>query len=175
MIDLIRFYYKGKDKMGFTDFFTFNDFKIVLGGNDKQNRAAVENKNLDILLSPEIIRGRDFMHSRDSGLNQVLCTLAYKNNIAIGFNFSDVLKTRTDSLDRDRHRCARGHPRELAPPRLSAVDARHSQDRRPRQQNGSRGLQPIHVRRDLQRESSVFVGSGRCSQRLHPGERARRR
>ena len=98
MIDLIRFYYKGKDKMGFTDFFTFNDFKIVLGGSDKQNRSAVENKNLDILLSPEIIRGRDFMHSRDSGLNQVLCTLAYKNNIAIGFNFSDVLKTRNRYL-----------------------------------------------------------------------------
>jgi len=32
------------------------------------------------------------MHQRDSGLNHVLCKLANKNKIAIGINFSDLLK-----------------------------------------------------------------------------------
>ena len=70
------------------------DFKIVIGGDDNKNRKAVENKNIDILLSPEKTRKQDFMHYRDSGLNQVLCKLAYKNKVAIGFNFDDVLDSR---------------------------------------------------------------------------------
>ncbi len=64
---------------------------IVEGGNDKINRAALENKKVDVLLGPEKGRDRDFTHYRNSGLNQVLCKLAKKNNIAIGFDFNDIL------------------------------------------------------------------------------------
>src|SRR3989344_4897415 len=92
MIDLINFEYKG-EMFGFTKFYSFKDFKIEVGGDDKKNRKIVENKKIDIFLSPEKTRTRDFMHSRDSGLNQVLCELARKNNIAIGFNFNNVLKS----------------------------------------------------------------------------------
>lgn len=65
--------------------------KIIIGGTDKKNRSAVENKNVDVLLSPEKDRTKDFMKFRNSGLNQILCKLAHKNNVAIGFNFDDVL------------------------------------------------------------------------------------
>ena len=65
--------------------------KTVTGGTDKKNRGLVENKSVDVLLSPEKGRTKDFMKFRNSGLNQVLCKLAYKNNIAIGFNFDDLL------------------------------------------------------------------------------------
>jgi len=91
MIDIINFDYAGSNKLGFICFYTFNAFKVVLGGNDSINRKAVENKNVDILLSPEKGRNKDFMHSRDSGLNQVLCKLAKRNDVAVGFNFRDVL------------------------------------------------------------------------------------
>ena len=64
---------------------------IVEGGNDKINRAALENKKVNILLGPEKGKKRDHTHYRNSGLNQVLCKLANKNNIAIGFDFNDVL------------------------------------------------------------------------------------
>jgi ribonuclease P/MRP protein subunit RPP1 len=64
---------------------------VVEGGDVIVNRKAVENKKVDILLSPEKNDKRDFMFSRNSGLNQVLCKLAAKNNVAISFNFSDVL------------------------------------------------------------------------------------
>ena len=97
MIDIIDFEYKG-DMLGFTRFYTFKDFKIEIGGDDNKNRKIVENKKIDIFLSPEKIRIKDFMHSRDSGLNQVLCELARKNGIAIGFNFNDVLKSKNRSL-----------------------------------------------------------------------------
>ena len=67
--------------------------KIIIGGTDKKNRNAVENKNVDVLLSPEKGRTKDFMKFRNSGLNQVLCKLANKNKVGIGFNFDDVLNS----------------------------------------------------------------------------------
>lgn len=66
---------------------------VVEGGNDKINRAALENKKVDVLLGPEKGRDKDFTHYRNSGLNQVLCRLAKKNDIAIGFDFNDILDT----------------------------------------------------------------------------------
>ncbi len=75
---------------------------IVLGG--KFNREILEDRKVDILLSPEIEARRDHTHYRNSGLNQVLCKLAKKNNIAIGFNFNNILhskgKQRSEILGR---------------------------------------------------------------------------
>ena len=68
--------------------------KIINGGIDSVNRKAVENKSVDILMSPERGRYKDFMKSRNSGLNQVLCKLASKNNVAIGFDFNYVLNSK---------------------------------------------------------------------------------
>lgn len=66
---------------------------IVIGGGEKVNRKVVESKKIDILLSPEEGSERDFMHSRGSGLNQVLCKLAKQNKVAIGFSFNKILNT----------------------------------------------------------------------------------
>ena len=68
-----------------------NHFNIVIGGNEIINRKIVENKNVQLLLDSEP-NEEDFMHSRNSGLNQVLVKLAKKNNIIIGFNFNRILK-----------------------------------------------------------------------------------
>ena len=64
---------------------------VIKGINDDVNRAALENKYIDVLLNPGFFNEKDFMHSRNSGLNQVLCKLAKKNDIAIGFGFSDLI------------------------------------------------------------------------------------
>ena len=64
---------------------------VVEAGDDGINKNLVENKRVDIIIGLEKNRERDFMKSRDSGLNQTLCKLANKNKIVIGFNFSDVL------------------------------------------------------------------------------------
>ncbi len=58
------------------------------------NREVLENKRADILISAESYGGVDTTHFRNSGLNQVLCKLAFKNGIAIAFNFNDILKTK---------------------------------------------------------------------------------
>ena len=67
------------------------DLVIVEGGSDTINRLALENKKVNVLLSPEKGREKDFIHYRNSGLNQVLCNLAHKNDIAIGFDFNNAL------------------------------------------------------------------------------------
>ncbi len=66
---------------------------VVQGGDLDVNRFAVENKKVDILLSPEKNSKKDLMFSRRSGLNQVLCKLAAKNNVAVGFDFSYLLNS----------------------------------------------------------------------------------
>jgi RNase P/RNase MRP subunit p30 len=69
------------------------DLRIVLGGDEKRNRKAVEDKKTDILLSPEEGAKKDFMHSRNSGLNQILCKIARQNKVGIGFSFNKILNT----------------------------------------------------------------------------------
>tara|TARA_Y100000310_G_C20289535_1_gene626549 strand:- start:171 stop:671 length:501 start_codon:yes stop_codon:yes gene_type:complete len=70
---------------------------IIVGGDEQINRKSVENKKVDILLSPEINKKKDSFHYRKSGLNQVLCKLAKENNVAIGFDFSKLLNSKERS------------------------------------------------------------------------------
>lgn len=63
--------------------------RIVLGSAN--NRTVAETKKVDILLSPEKGVKKDSLHHRNSGLDTVICGLAKKNSIAIGFNFNDIL------------------------------------------------------------------------------------
>lgn len=67
-----------------------NYFNIVFGGNNDINRIALENKKVNMLIDAEP-EENDFMHSRNSGLNQVLVKLAKQNNISIGFSFNKLL------------------------------------------------------------------------------------
>ena len=66
-------------------------FNIAFGGYDELNRKILENKNIQLLLDPQN-NDEDYMHFKNSGLNQVLVKLAKKNNIAIGFSFNKILK-----------------------------------------------------------------------------------
>ena len=67
---------------------------VVEGGDEKINRACVENSKVDILLSPEKNRKNDYLYVRNSGLNHILCKFANKNKVAIGFNFNDILESK---------------------------------------------------------------------------------
>ncbi|MBU2522791.1 MAG: hypothetical protein KKE23_00685 [Nanoarchaeota archaeon] len=69
-----------------------NKIIIVRGQDDEINRIVLEDKRISMLLSPEGKRKKDSMHSRNSGLNHILCALASKNDIAIGINYSEFKK-----------------------------------------------------------------------------------
>mgnify|MGYP001596744353 CR=1 FL=1 len=74
-----------------------NCFNIVIGGNEIINRKALETKNVSLLLDPEP-EEEDFMHFRNSGLNQVLVKLAKKNDVGIGFSINN-LKENENKID----------------------------------------------------------------------------
>lgn len=65
---------------------------IVLAQTSEFNRKILENKDIDILLSPELHDRKDKLKQRDSGLNEVLCKIAKKNNIKIGINMGEIKK-----------------------------------------------------------------------------------
>jgi RNase P/RNase MRP subunit p30 len=62
------------------------------------SRQAFETKAIDYVFDMEIQERKDSMHHRNSGLNQVLCTLAKKNNITICINFNNLLKANNKGL-----------------------------------------------------------------------------
>ena len=66
--------------------------EIIIGGDEKTNRIALENKKVEILVSPEKNDLKDKFNYRNSGLNQVLCRIASKNKVSIGFDFCLILR-----------------------------------------------------------------------------------
>ncbi len=69
---------------------------FVLGMSDEINRIALEHNKVNALVSPEYERGKDFLHYRNSGLNQVLCKIARDNNKMIIENFNDIILENKD-------------------------------------------------------------------------------
>ena len=65
---------------------------VVQAQDDTFNRKILENKDVDILLSPELHDRKEKLKQRDSGLNEFLCKLAKKNNIKIGINITEIKK-----------------------------------------------------------------------------------
>ena len=57
---------------------------IVEADSDEINRTALESKKVWMLLNPGKGRTESILDFRNSGLNQVLCTLAAEKNILIG-------------------------------------------------------------------------------------------
>jgi len=91
MIDIVNFNGE-KFNLGFSEVYSIKDFNIVLGS--KNNRKTAGNKEVDILLSPEIGSNGKTLIMRDSGLNDVICKLAKKNQVAVGFSFSSILNSK---------------------------------------------------------------------------------
>jgi ribonuclease P/MRP protein subunit RPP1 len=62
------------------------DVIIIRGGDLKVNRAACEDKRVDILSQP-------YRSRRDSGINHILARKAAENSVAIEINLKTLLKT----------------------------------------------------------------------------------
>jgi len=73
------------------------DTVFVAAKSSDKDREIMEGSLANLIFSFEENQRRDFIHQRASGLNHILCSLARKNNIAIGFSFASILNAR------DRH------------------------------------------------------------------------
>ncbi len=96
MIDIVNFKVDEKvktygKKLGFSNVLSNQELILKEGGSEDQNRKFVSNKQINVLMDPELKSLGDKVHYRVSGLNQVLAKLAKTNDVAIGFGFSFVL------------------------------------------------------------------------------------
>ena len=62
------------------------NFVSVLGMDLKVNRAACENRRIDVLSRP-------YLNKRECGINHVLAKEAYRNDVAIELSFNDILSS----------------------------------------------------------------------------------
>ncbi len=65
---------------------------IFSSDDDELNRKILEKEKIDILLLNQ--KGRkDFQKQRNSGLNHIMAKLARKNNVIIGINLDEIIKS----------------------------------------------------------------------------------
>jgi len=64
---------------------------IIAMGDEALNRMASECWEVDIIGSPEIHNGRDFMHQANSGIDRVIALACAERGIAVELNFSNIL------------------------------------------------------------------------------------
>ncbi len=68
-----------------------NKADLILVKSSDKDRFSLEKAKPDILFGLGN-KGRDTMHYRSSGLNQVMCRLAKENNVCIGFDFGSLIE-----------------------------------------------------------------------------------
>ena len=64
-------------------------------GND---RHLIESKKIKIIYGFEEVNKKDYLHQRASGLNHIICELANKNNVTIGFSYSSLFNKNNQAL-----------------------------------------------------------------------------
>ena len=65
-------------------------FVIVDVNDEKILSAVINDKKVNMIINVENSANKDFMHARNSGLNQVLCKILKERNIVVGFSFDTV-------------------------------------------------------------------------------------
>ena len=69
----------------------YADIILIHGGNDQINRAASECHEVDVLCHPEMDAKKDFIHQKNSGIDQIITKLMAERYIALELNFSEIL------------------------------------------------------------------------------------
>src|SRR3989338_6444046 len=74
-----------------------NSRLLAVKSSDK-DRYFIESKKISMIYGFEESVKKDFMHQRASGLNHILCDLARKNNILIGFSYSSIINSKNPAV-----------------------------------------------------------------------------
>ena len=72
------------------------EFVVIKSSN--ANREVIEKPKANLIFSLEEYGWKDYIHQRASGLNQILCRLANKNKVAIGYSISSLLDSKDKSV-----------------------------------------------------------------------------
>lgn len=76
----------------------FSGADFVIAKANDNIRPVLERGQVNLVFDFELGERKDFIHHRNSGLNQVLCKIMKENNIALGFCFNSVLNSKNPQL-----------------------------------------------------------------------------
>ena len=62
---------------------------LVVKSSDK-DRFFIESNKIKLIYGFEELQKKDYLHQRASGLNHILCEIARKNDVAVGFSYSSL-------------------------------------------------------------------------------------
>jgi len=65
--------------------------KFLAVKSSENDRLLIESRKIKIIYGFEDLPRKDYLHQRASGLNHILCELAAKNNVAVGFSYGLLL------------------------------------------------------------------------------------
>ena len=69
---------------------SFKQSKLLVVKSSDKDRFFIESKKIRMIYGFEEEHKNDYLHQRASGLNHVICELAKKNNVAVGFSYSSL-------------------------------------------------------------------------------------
>lgn len=76
----------------------FKVSKLLVVKSSDKDRFFIESKKIKLVYGFEEVQKKDYLHQRASGLNHIICELANKNNVVIGFSYSSLFgKSREES------------------------------------------------------------------------------
>ena len=64
--------------------------KLIVAKSSDNDRFFIESKKIKLIYGFEESNKKDYLHQRASGLNHILCELANKHNVVIGFSYSTL-------------------------------------------------------------------------------------
>mgnify|MGYP001576068348 FL=1 len=69
--------------------------KLLIVKSSSMDRIFIESKKINLIYGFDEIQSKDYLYQRGSGLNHIICELAKKNNVAIGFSYSSLFNKNT--------------------------------------------------------------------------------
>ncbi|MBI2101601.1 hypothetical protein HYT53_03220 [Candidatus Woesearchaeota archaeon] len=63
---------------------------LLAAKSSDSDRMLIEGKKIKIIYGLEELHKKDRLHQRASGLNHIICELARKNNVAVGFSYGSL-------------------------------------------------------------------------------------
>lgn len=72
--------------------------KLLVAKSSDKDRFFIESKKIKLIYGFEESQRKDYLHQRASGLNHILCELARKNNVAVGFSYSSLFDNNPETV-----------------------------------------------------------------------------
>lgn len=67
---------------------------LIIADHSESDRALIESRKVDLIYNLESNKEQDFIHYRNSGLNQVIAELCAKKKVRLIFNLNLVVKSK---------------------------------------------------------------------------------